>query len=685
MHVRLADEAITLQRLYCLVTVQPPTHPVPNKIHTEMHRFLSENTHFARLLSENGIVFAGPSPETIMQFGLKHRARELAILADVPVIPGSSIITSLQEAAMEATRLGYPIMVKATAGGGGMGLRVCHSPDELENAVQLVQSRGEALFKDAGFFLEKYVQHGSPFVLQHPDLRHKLQVASTSLARLVKYKSAGTVEFLVDDKTGNFYFLEMNTRLQVEHGVTELCYGVDLVALMLKQATAEFHGRPGLTQAEMAVEAQPIPQRHAMEVRVYAENPADNYNPLIAKIMVYGNDRADALEAMRETLESTILQGPICNLDFLIAIIKSNDVVSGNTTTGILDHFNYQFCGLEFKDGGLYTTVQDFPGRPHRESGVPVSGPMDALSFRIANLIAGNSETTEGFEISCTGPWIKFHDSAVIVLSGAPFEFSINGKTASMWTRHVLSAGSEIRIGACSGRGCRAYLAILGGLPNVGSYLGSKSTTPSLKWEATSSESNASLIKWGIEQPMAGNSVLYERIEDLPRALPSQVFDLNTRARAQKLALEITNQTPPGFIKVSRVHTMSVFVSFDSAIISQDIAIRTLIDLEMDLGNIEKMTLPSRVYHLPMIFDADECTRATARYMETQRPYARYLPDNIDFIRRNNGLKHRDEVLKAVKDVPFLVVASSGIMGLPILIQVDPRLRLTARRIPVRS
>ncbi|CAI4212746.1 unnamed protein product [Parascedosporium putredinis] len=116
----------------------------------------------------------------------------------------------------------------------------------------------------------------------HPDLRHKLQVASTSLARLVKYKSAGTVEFLVDDKTGNFYFLEMNTRLQ-------------------------------LTK---------------------------------------------------------------------IVLVKFQDVVSGNTTTGILDHFNYQFCGLEFKDGGLYTTVQDFPGRPHRESGVPVSGPMDALSFR---------------------------------------------------------------------------------------------------------------------------------------------------------------------------------------------------------------------------------------------------------------------------------------------------------------
>ncbi|KAK5174873.1 uncharacterized protein LTR77_000009 [Saxophila tyrrhenica] len=296
--------------------------------------FLSENAEFAKMLSDHGIVFAGPSPKSIMEFGLKHRARELARVAGVPLVPGTGIITSQQEAASEAQRIGYPVsipdpacsehgtdphvqvMVKATAGGGGMGLVVCHGPEKLAEAVTSVRSRGKTLFKDDGLFLERYVGNArhiegqifgngqghvlwfgerecsiqrrhqkvveeapSSYVERRPELREKLRLASTALAASSSYKSAGTIEYLVDDTTGEFFFLEMNTRLQVEHGVTEAYYNTDLVRLMLLQAQAEVEGKPGLSAEEMQQQTPEGPKGHAIEVRVYAENPAADYMP----------------------------------------------------------------------------------------------------------------------------------------------------------------------------------------------------------------------------------------------------------------------------------------------------------------------------------------------------------------------------------------------------------------------
>ena len=257
MHVRLADEAVALdssgpqsyldaEKILGICLDREIDTVIPG------YGFLSENSEFAELLHNSDVVFAGPTPETITEFGLKHRARELAKKAGVPVVPGTGIIADLDDASQQAETLGYPVMVKATAGGGGMGLKVCHTRDELCSAISAVRARGEALFKNSGLFLEKYVQSGrhiegqifgngqgdvlwfgerecsvqrrhqkvleespSPYVLNHPELREELRVASTSLAASIKYKSAGTVEFLVDDETGRFYFLEMNTRLQV--------------------------------------------------------------------------------------------------------------------------------------------------------------------------------------------------------------------------------------------------------------------------------------------------------------------------------------------------------------------------------------------------------------------------------------------------------------------------------------
>lgn len=262
----------------------------------------------------------GPGAASIEQFGLKHTARGLAVRAGVPVVPGSEgLLGGVEDALRAAEALGFPVMLKSTAGGGGMGLQTCGDGEELRRAFETVQSRGEALFKNAGVFLEKYYPAAhhievqvfgngkgnvatlgerecsiqrrhqkvieecpSPFVTQkHPELRQKLCEAAKSLAESVHYGSAGTLEFLVDDQTGGFFFLEMNTRLQVEHGVTEAVFGVDLVELMLRQADAQLAGGGGLSTAAIEdVQGRcREPQGHAIEVRVYAENPVKGFAP----------------------------------------------------------------------------------------------------------------------------------------------------------------------------------------------------------------------------------------------------------------------------------------------------------------------------------------------------------------------------------------------------------------------
>lgn len=207
-------------------------------------------------------------------------------------------------------------MLKATAGGGGMGLLTCHSDSEVRQSFETVKSRGESLFKNAGMFIERYypsshhieiqvfgngqgraISFGerecsiqrrhqkvieecpSPFVTRNPGLRQKLGEAAVRLAESTKYGSAGTIEYLVDDETGAFFFLEMNTRLQVEHGITELCYGVDLVQLMLEQADAQLSGRGGLEPSRLEKLSQITPSGAAIEARIYAENPVKNFAP----------------------------------------------------------------------------------------------------------------------------------------------------------------------------------------------------------------------------------------------------------------------------------------------------------------------------------------------------------------------------------------------------------------------
>lgn len=527
--------------------------------------FLSENHEFAHQLEREGILFIGPSPEVIERFGLKHIARQLAMEAKVPIVPGTGLINDVETAQLEASRIGYPVLLKASAGGGGVGMKICRNESEVANALVEVKSRSSTLFKNDSIFLEKYVEQGrhieiqvfgngmgqvivlgerecsiqrrhqkvieespSPFVLQerHINLRQTLSSCAHRLATSVDYKSAGTIEFLVDNLTGEFYFLEMNTRLQVEHGITELTYNVDLVTLMLLQADFELSGEKGIPQDILydlggykpEQDGWPQPQGHSIEARIYAENPIKRFapspgvlqlvesmntngtckvrfdhwiqtgttitpffDPLLGKLMIWAPSRNEAIEGIITILKEIKILGPPNNIEYCASIINDEKFRSGLTLTNMLDTFEFTPTLLEFVSGGALTTVQDYPGRINMNGGIPRSGPLDDVSFQIANGIVGNELGTEALEFIFIGPELWFHKSATIALCGSKFEFKINGKEQPMWTSLSIPAGARVEIGkACSNLSDKAYLSIRGGLPNIAPYLGSKSTTPGL-------------------------------------------------------------------------------------------------------------------------------------------------------------------------------------------------------------
>ncbi|GAB1208698.1 hypothetical protein APSETT445_007449 [Aspergillus pseudonomiae] len=554
-HVQLADEAFLLDG--------PPSKAyidgdqiieLAKRNHVDAiipgYGFLSENADFARAIAEAGMVFAGPSPECIEAFGLKHTARDLATKAGVPIVPGSTgLVTSEDDAVKVARELGFPVMLKATAGGGGMGLLTCSSEDEVRESFATVRSRGEALFKNAGMFIERYYPSShhievqvfgngdgkaiaigerecsiqrrhqkvieecpSPFVTRHPGLRKSLSDAAVRLAESIKYGSAGTIEYLVDDETGAFFFLEMNTRLQVEHGITELCYGVDLVELMLKQADAQLSGKKGLEAAFLTSIPVDSPSGAAIEARVYAENPTKdfapcpgtlqsvewkelpgsridtwvyrgikisaNYDPLLAKVMLHSPSRKQTIEGMRTILTQSRICGPSTNLEFLAEILTDERFITGNTLTRFLDNFQWKLSAIDVMSGGAYTLIEDWPGRPTLGKGFCHSGPMDPLAFRIANALVGNPVGLEALEITLSGPELRFLGPALISLCGAPIEASLDHVPVRMWSRIRVEAGQRLKIGKTIKNGCRAYLAVFGGFLNVAEWFGSKSTSP---------------------------------------------------------------------------------------------------------------------------------------------------------------------------------------------------------------
>ncbi|KAI5920351.1 urea carboxylase [Camillea tinctor] len=513
--------------------------------------FLSENPEFARRVFENGMIFIGPDHSTIEAMGLKHHARKLAQEAGIPIVPGSGLLNDSDDAMRAAEEIGYPVMLKASGGGGGMGMQICYSKDEVVAAFSSVLARSKELFANSGVFLERYYPNShhievqvfgngsnvihfgerecsiqrrhqkvieecpSPYVSGNIDMRVKLTSSAVALARSIKYMSAGTVEFLVDDESGAFFFLEMNTRLQVEHGITEMCYGVDLLHLMLHQAEYQLRGKGGIPDDQLLSLQKEGPEGAAIELRLYSENPVAGFypstgtiqeaqwpmgdsirvdtwvqagttigsyfDPLIAKIMVHGLDRPSAIKEMKRALTEVVVGGIITNKSFLRAIIESEGFIRGLTLTNFLQN-NLEFhpAMIEVISPGGLSTIQQLPGRVQKGYGVPRSGPMDEISSHVANLLVGNDPHVEVLEVTMVGPQLIFHSGAIVAICGAPFEVNLDGKPQPMWSRINVRASQKLEVGNVVDAGCRCYIAIKGGFPEIPVWLGSKSTTPSL-------------------------------------------------------------------------------------------------------------------------------------------------------------------------------------------------------------
>lgn len=534
-HVREADAAVRLGpapvgESYLAVdrVIQACLDSGAQAVHPG-YGFLSENVRFAERLAENGIRFIGPRPEHLRRFGLKHEARAAAEAAGVPLLPGSGLLTDLEEATAEAERIGYPVMLKSTAGGGGIGLRLCRDAAELAREFEVVRRLGAGNFGDDGVFLEKFVETARHLEVQifgdgagrvvalgerdcslqrrnqkvveeapAPDLpdavREALHAAAVRLGEAVAYESAGTIEFVYDAAAQQFYFLEVNTRLQVEHGVTEAIFGIDLVEWMVRQAAGE--------ALSLAV---PTPQGAAMEVRLNAEDPARAFRPsagrltrvvfpegtrvdgwvetgtevsafydnLLAKLIIHAPDRDRAIAAMTEALAATHLDGLETNRDYLAQVIAQPWFAAGKVSTRALAGFQARARIVEVLSPGAQTTVQDWPGRVGLwDVGVPPSGPMDALSFRLANRILGNPDGAPALECALMGPTLRFHDDTVIALGGAAMRATLDGKPVPLWEPVAVSAGQTLALAGIDGPGNRTYLAVRGGF-DVPEYLGS--------------------------------------------------------------------------------------------------------------------------------------------------------------------------------------------------------------------
>ena len=499
--------------------------------------FLSENTRFITACDTAGLIFLGPTAAQIEQFGLKHQARAIARQAGVPLVPGSELLSDIDEALASAEQIGYPVMLKSTAGGGGIGMQICQSAAELERAFDSVKGLGERNFGDGGVFLEAYIAsarhlevqlfgdgEGSVVALGERDcstqrrhqkvieecpapnlpdrIRSELLATAVSLGKAVNYRSAGTVEFIYDTQRQAFYFLEVNTRLQVEHGVTEQVYGIDIVEWMLRLGAAQL---PPLN----ALADHLVPQGHAVQARLYAEDPAHDFrpsaglltevafpqaeglridhaleagldisalfDPMLAKLIVHGPDREAAIDQLAATLDHTSVYGITTNRTWLAHVLRAERFRHADLDTHWLTTLDWAPPAIEVIAPGTLTTLQDFPGRQgHWDVGVPPSGPFDDWSFRLGNRLLDNPADAAGLEITLTGPTLRFHRATQIVLTGAPIPASLDSQAVGFWQVLDIAAGATLTLGKATA-GTRAYLLVRGGV-ECPRYLGSLST-----------------------------------------------------------------------------------------------------------------------------------------------------------------------------------------------------------------
>ncbi len=406
-HVRMADEAYcigpaasTESYLKIERIIDVAKRAKADAIHPG-YGFLAENAGFARAVASAGLAFIGPTPEAMEVMGSKTSARRAAIAAGAPVVPGTTeALKSFEEARELAAKFGYPIMLKAAAGGGGKGMRQVAAESELRSSFEAAQSEAAAAFGDSEIYVEKVVEkprhieiqifgdtHGNhvhlgerecsiqrrhqkvieecPSPINDPDLRQRMGEAAIKIARAVDYIGAGTVEFLFSDVTREFYFLEMNTRLQVEHPVTELVTGIDLVQEQIKVAAG---ATLSFSQEDVGWHG------HAIECRVYAEDPENNffpspgkitflrvpagpgirddggvaagaevsihYDPMISKIAAWGRTREEAIDRLRRALDEYAVGGIKTTLPFFREIVRDEEFIAARLDTGFISRFN---------------------------------------------------------------------------------------------------------------------------------------------------------------------------------------------------------------------------------------------------------------------------------------------------------------------------------------------------------
>ena len=901
--------------------------------------FLSENADFCSALEAMGVAFIGPTALQMQAFGLKHEARKLAQHNSVPLLPGTGLLESVEQAVVEAEAIGFPVILKSTAGGGGIGMQICHTSAQLQQCWQSIKRLSANNFSNSGVFLEKYIEFARHIEVQifgdgkgciavlgdrdcssqrrhqkvieeapAPNIpqatRNQLHDVAKQLMQAVNYRNAGTVEFIYDQKTNGFYFLEVNTRLQVEHGVTELIYSVDLVQWMVQCAAQTL---PDLNKLQREL----VPQGHAIQARIYAENPSKDfqpstgvltcvrwpetnasvridhwvasgteitpyYDPMLAKVMVHFPTRAEAIVELEHTLAASILQGVETNKGYVQAILQSDTFINVEMYTRFLSGFGYQPKTVEVLNPGTMTTLQDYPGRVgYWHVGVPPSGPFDAYSFRLGNLLLGNDSGAAGLEITMNGPTLLFHAEQTIVVTGASIEANIDGELLPLNQPITVKAQQILKLGKITGAGARAYCLFKGGL-QCENYLGAKATftlgqfggltgqalrtgnflpitgdtggsapvsslpkypiiehhwqlhviygphgAPDFfteddiqtffkaRWKVhyNSSRTGVRLIGpkplWartdggeaglhpsnihdnayaigavdftgdmpvilGPDGPSLGGFVCPVTVitadlwklgqlapGDTIEFIPVSVEQAAHAWRRQNAALTGQNVTAPKLTPVEltnpiikiikpnepqaqviyrlqgdqnllveygplqldirtrfRAHALmlwlhkmqqqsawqnillditpgvrSVQIHYNSLLCSLDQLVALLSEAEQELDQLQNFKVPSRIVHLPISWNDEQCQLAINKYMQSVRKDAPWCPDNIEFIRRINGLNSVDQVKEIVLNAHYVVLGLGDVyLGAPVATPLDPRHRLvTTKYNPART
>ena len=524
--------------------------------------FLSEVLEFAECVEKAGLNWIGPSPTSMLMLSDKATCRDLAFSNGIPTIPGSDPIIDVAHCRNVARHIGFPGLLKNTAGGGGMGQFVIYDESEVEGKFMKAVQVGNEWFGGGNIIYERYIPKGKHIEIQifgdrHGDVVHlgtrecsaqrnrqkvieespcssipsevlrEMERQAVRLGELAGYRSAGTVEFIVDMDDNSFYLLEVNTRLQVEHTVTESRFpGLDLVEWMIYEALDDSFS---CVTAKESLSGG-VPNGYSIQARVYAENPSLGYRPspgtiteltypehtrwhfnrdeltnfdgttridshlrvgdeipptydmTIGKVIAFHpTSREKAIERLQMSLEATRINGSLAtNVDFIQAALQDDEFKDASyDTVAFLKRVSSEFSppSIEIVQPGLQTTIQDWPGRiGYWDIGMPPSGPCDWVSAVFANQIVGNDPSCAVIECTLVGPSIKFHKNCIFALTGSDAKIKLSGEKIQLNTPIFAEKGQVLKVGNIIS-GFRVYVAIQGGL-DTPNYLGSQSTFP---------------------------------------------------------------------------------------------------------------------------------------------------------------------------------------------------------------